>query len=177
MIPDLSKHVLTFGHLDESGVVLGRILVFLERRVFDEARLLGGALLRPPRPGQGQGAGQKPERDGSQQGDDPCDEVAQPPGPHPASVCWGDGDALCVGGGQMMRFKSVPTSYRECFIHISAAHWPFLNTPINLRLAKTRNYGEFCYYVFAIATLADTKSWTGHSWLLHKTEGPFCNLS
>lgn len=137
--------------------------MLLERRAFDEARLLGRALLRPPRPGQRQGAGQKPERDGGQQGDDPCDEVAQPPGPHPASVCRGDGDALCVGGGRMMRFKSVPTSYRECFIHISAARRPFLNTPINLRHAKMRNYGEFCYYVVATATLSDTKSWTCHS--------------
>lgn len=118
MIANLSKHVLTFGHLDETGVVFGGILVLLGRRVFDEARLLGRALLRPPRPGQGQGAGQKPERDGGQQGDDPCDEVAQPPGPHPASVCRGDGDALCVGGRRMLRFKSVPTSYWESFIHI-----------------------------------------------------------
>lgn len=73
--------------------------MLLERRVFR----------RPPWPGQGQGARQEPEGDGGQQGDDPGDEVAQPPGPHPAGVCRGDGDALCGSSGRLIspQFTSV----------------------------------------------------------------------
>lgn len=92
-----SKSILTFGHLNETSVVFCRILVLQERRVFNETCLLWCALFWGLRPGHGQGARQKPEWDGSQQGDDPSYEVAQPPGPHPASVCWGDGDTFCVG--------------------------------------------------------------------------------
>lgn len=83
--------------------------MLLERRVFDEAGLLWSEPVRPPRPRHGQGTRQEPERDGGQQGDDPGDEVAQPPGSHPAGVCRGDGDALCGSSGRTMspQFLSV----------------------------------------------------------------------
>ena len=69
-----------------------------KRRVFNETCLLWCALLWAPGPRYGQRAGQKPEWNGREQGDDPGYEVAQPPGPHPAGICWGDGDGFCVGG-------------------------------------------------------------------------------
>ena len=87
--------ILTFGHLYESHIVVCRILVLQKRRVFNETCLLRRALLWAPGPRHGQGTGQKPERDGRQEGDDPGYEVAQPPGPHPAGICWGDGDSFC----------------------------------------------------------------------------------
>lgn len=78
-----------------------------KRRVFNETCLLWCALLWAPWPRHGQGTGQKPERDGRQEGDDPGYEIAQPPGPHPAGICWGDGDSFCFfffwGGGTLIK--------------------------------------------------------------------------
>lgn len=91
--------------------------MLLERRVFDEAGLLRGASVRPPRPRQGQRARQEPERDGGQQGDDPGDEVAQPPGPHPAGVSGGDGDALCGGGSSRFTSPQRPF-FSTCFVKL-----------------------------------------------------------
>lgn len=69
-----------------------------KRRAFNETCLLWCALSWALAPRHGQGAGQKPEWDGREQGDGPSYEVAQPPGPHPAGVCRGYGDSFCVGG-------------------------------------------------------------------------------
>lgn len=86
--------ILTFGHLYKTSVFVCGILVLHKGGVFDETCLLWRALLRAPGPRHGQGAGQKPEWDGREQGDDPSYEVAQPPGPHPAGICWGDCDGF-----------------------------------------------------------------------------------
>lgn len=67
-----------------------------KRRVFNESRLLRGALVWALGPRSRQGAGQEPKWDGRQEGNDPSYEVAQPPGPHPAGICWGDGDGFCA---------------------------------------------------------------------------------
>lgn len=89
VIPCIHPPVPTFGHLDETALFC-RILVFQQRSFF--AFLLRCALLWALQ----QRARKEPKGDGRQQGDDPGYEVAQPPGPHPSSICWGDGDAICI---------------------------------------------------------------------------------
>lgn len=90
MHPSIHPSVPTFGHLDETAVFC-RILVLQQRSFF--SFLLRCALLWALQ----QRTRQKPKGNGRQQGDEPGYEVAQPPGPHPSSVCRGDGDAICIG--------------------------------------------------------------------------------
>lgn len=78
--------VPTFGHLDEAAVF---------RRIPVLHQIFFSLLCCAPLWARQQRARQEPEGDGRQQGDDPGYEVAQPPGPHPASVCRGDADAIC----------------------------------------------------------------------------------
>lgn len=87
----------TFGHVMEVGQLLWHVLVLDGGGIFQEARLLQGALVASPVLRGWQSPGQEPEGHSGGQGDDPCDQVAQPPGAHPPCITGCDCDGLCEG--------------------------------------------------------------------------------
>lgn len=93
----------TFGHVVEVGQLLRHVLVLDGGGgVLQEASLLQGAVILHSLLRRRQSPRQEPEGHGRGQGDDPCYQVAQPPGAHPPCIAGSNGDGLCRGRGGRM---------------------------------------------------------------------------